>query len=47
MDKTVVDIPQGSIIVCTPKRPERLWGHPASYSVVISGVFLGVRATGA
>jgi hypothetical protein len=32
---------------CTPQRPDRLWGHPASYTIGIGGSFPGGKVAGA
>jgi hypothetical protein len=39
-----VRIPVGSRIFSSPRRPDRLWGHPTSYRM---GTFPGGKAAGA
>jgi hypothetical protein len=41
-----VRVPVGSIVFSSPHRPDRLWGHPASYPMSTVGSFSGIKRQG-
>jgi hypothetical protein len=42
-----VRVPVGSSIFSSSRRPDRLWGHPASYPMATGGSFPGGKSAGA
>jgi hypothetical protein len=43
----IYGLSMAKIFVSTLKRPDRLWGPPASISIAARGPFLGSKAAGA
>jgi hypothetical protein len=42
-----VRVTVGSVLFSSPRRPDRLWGHPTSYPMDTGGSFHGGKAAGA